>query len=543
MRRFAIPALLACLALAGLAHAQFSMGNLFLTEKFAWKVDRAQTLPGIKRIGLVTVNLPDGLDDRTEAAKQLEQFVSEQLESAGIAVIGSEVYAQTRQKLMEQLGGIYDARTGALDKSKSGALYTQTLRSYTEEQQLDAVMYPEVRMRTADFYSDVAEWDGVKDKSTGMTLTGWKAFWSAPSASKGSISALSLLLFLHDTSDKPLYVGMGGIELLSYTGHGDFGGFRHVPHDSLLRDTSRMKRAAEAATLYIRTSDAEIEGRKQAEKAARRAGQKVEKQPEPVLQPQPEAPAEGAIQPFKQPRDEILARVKTVLIAPIFIREVEHAGEVSARYEKLLAEKFTGLGWQVVPSRRYMELWVAERMKSTNAAFDPYTGKSKDEELSKTRERVLAQLVGEQPVDAIVYANVIQVSAPHEGQDARWDGVQMNAVDFGPWKPGFWTGRDVTLGYGRIPALSLSVAMYDRNSQLLYVNRGGIHLLRQLIERKFEPVAKTDWLKKPEFDAEAVRLALRPLVLTPEQLELELNPPKPGKDSKKKKKEVASLTG
>jgi beta-barrel assembly-enhancing protease len=516
------------------------------SEDPGWRVERTATMQQVKRVGMLPATDEAGVE-RPEALQALQRMVREQLEIAGFTVIGPEAYTAIRKPLLEQLGGIYDARTGALADGKKRALEAQVRRSFLEQHQLDALLLTEIQVRKAFVNGQTAYWDGVSDRAAGPSRGFLKELIDPAQQVEGSMSALSLVLVLYGVNGEVLYAYPGGIELLAYTARTEFGGFRYVPTDALLRDEPRMQRAAEAATLFLRKSqaqmDAEAKALKDAKLAyaaairARREAQRPVEPPKPEPLPkQPEAPGADEIDPFKKPRDAILGSVKRVVIAPLSAEAVPDEAAARRRYEQLLTEQMERLGWQVVSSSRYVELLVRERLKEESASFDVYTGARLGNSLETLRERALAQLVAEdQPIDAIVYADIVRTSAPHQAEDAKWDGIKQNAVDLGTWKKrGFFEGTQLT-GFGRMPALSLRLLIVDRNNEVLFVNRGGIQLLRQVINRKLEPVPQAQVLTAPEHDVEAVRVALRPLLLTPEQLDAELNPEKARKKERERK--------
>jgi hypothetical protein len=115
----------------------------------------------------------------------------------------------------------------------------------------------------------------------------------------------------------------------------------------------------------------------------------------------------------------------------------------------------------------------------------------------------------------------------HHWGDVQWDGVNQSAITLGPVHsaPHLFGGtNNPSSGDGGLRAASLLVQLRNADDALLYENRGGVQLLQQLNGKTPVDLAPTELFHDIAREQPAVHAALRDLVLTKEQLDLELHP-------------------
>ena len=496
---------------------------------------RTSLLQRIKRIGLLPPQLPATLTDRSAEATHVEKALTSMLAEAGFTVIGPESYRTIYDRLNRQLGGTYDPRTGKQDAKRASTLKEHALLAYAETERLDGIAEPSVVLTSAQFepLSAQAWWDGVAENSEGKRhkgygFTGQKANLKSPTASV--IPAYSLALVIRDTNSQPLYIALGGIQLGAYFQQKwAEGRFLFVPEQALLHDFQRLSRAVDVVTYNLRKSPEQRKAEAAADQERRRiTGRRGKEGPNMPL------PPEGFLQkqdnPFKLPREEILKQIRSVAIMPLDYPFAERADEISERYAQILAAELGRAGFNIVDSRAAHEAWTAELTKNPGF-YDPVTGEYDAARASAAFRAAMSPIAA----DAILWPVLTTRSAQQDVGIAKWDGATQNAMWVGTTKASAYAKVKAPIaGTGSIDALSLEVTLRSRNGVELYHAMGGIQLLERLQLNLLGPVghiplAPSQLLTEPRRDNEAVHIALRPLVLSPQELDAELNPAPPKK--------------
>ena len=479
--------------------------------------DRAQVMARLKRVGLLPAVLPPGFYRRDEVRTKVRELLLPRLKAAGFDVVPLNDYQAKLESMYREVGGVYDPMTGEADKRKFAAVTEHARSDEIDANHLDGLAYVRVLMVGAAFARWEAEWDGVKEPAAGKY--GFAARFGAPDVT-GKLPAYSLQLILLDQTQGVVFNWAGGIQLYAYTG-GKMGSYRFIARQDALKDDVRLARAADVATLPLRATAQEIEAGKLADKLAAR--DTYESKPLPPL---PEAAPDSEDAVFRQPRERIIADIKRVALAPVALDDQITGAGAAARYEALITAELGKLGWSLVPPGAYAAAWDGARAQS-GGFYDTVTGEFFEERFKQARQRALQTLsVGGQPVQGLVEAHIYKALAPYNMGKAEWDGVQQNALDFGPWKKGGFLGvynyGNTNIGF--VPALSLAVTVFGADDDLLYTARGGIQLLRKISGGRLVEVPASDWFAMPEHDVAATHVALRALTLTPEALADELHP-------------------
>jgi hypothetical protein len=487
---------------------------------------RAATLGLVKRVGLLPPRPPPGFEARDDVKQLLEKTVTEHLRAAGFDVVGSAKYAESFDRLNKQVGGIYDPDTGVAKPEQYRAVVDYAHREFIEGEKLDGYVIVRILNSRVKFYSDSASWDGVTERSTGrLPANAFTAFWSA-SDSSGTLPGFSVAVQISNTQDKIVFGRLGGLQLAAYYDIPKSKGvtnFLLVPFESLFQDAARIERAVRVATQPLRYSGEEI-ARGEKDPAVNPGLIKPADLP-----PAPEGVERKTESPLRVARDEILGSVRRVAVSSLDVASFTPPDDVRARYVDLVRAELAPLGWEIVPAPTAHELLVGE-VKKAGGLYDPYTGEMIEARASAMRKSVFTALGTNPPPDAILWISLKRALAQQSWGDAVWDGVSQSAITLGPVTKRFWSGSGaVQAGEGNIQAVSLYVQLRNANDVQLYESRGGIQLTQQMRGKETSTLAPNELFKDTTREQPAVHAALRNLVLTPEQLDAELNPKKPAK--------------
>jgi hypothetical protein len=504
-------------------------------ERGFYEASRSATQAKLKRIGILPANVSREFAQADAVRPQLEAMVAERLARIGIEVIGPDRYEATFADMEKRIGGRYDSLTGEFLAERHKAAHDHAERDFIESERLDGTVFIRVFATKAALIGSELYWDRVTEPARGRRASNaFAEFWTAPSGSSGRVGALSLLVAVHDTNDKLLYADAGGIQPLVYydPAYGRVDSFLSVPFDQALRDTLRLERAVDLAVESWVKSQEELHAEQKRLKELKRAGKAP---PKVELPPLPAGVEDKPSDPLKLPRDEILARVKSVVIAPLSAAGFEVSNEKRAQYQKLLADELSRAGIAVTIDNSLRDAMLSES-KRVGGFWDPITGTFDEARAKAARDGMLAALPADKRPDAVLWAGLESRQAAHNMGDASWDGTSQSAVTLGPVKKtGFWLGggtANIYAGQGGVPAVSLRVTLRAADDTILYAAYGGIQLTKRMQGTEFVTLLPSEFLQKPENDAAAAHIALRNLVLTPEQLEAEINPPK--KSAKRK---------
>lgn len=213
-------------------------------------------------------------------------------------------------------------------------------------------------------------------------------------------------------------------------------------------------------------------------------------------------------QPFKIDQDEFYRTVQVIALEPLGMPEMKQATEVRAEFESLVTEKLKEAGLSVIASDKYVALRDSLG-KQEGGLYDPMTGKKNEAKAKEIQKKVFDELRVQYHIDAVARVFVIPRTAFFSGCTAKWDEA---AQDVG--ECGFFAGGNL---YGRITAISLLVAIQDKEEKSLFINAGGIQLTATLKasfikSHQFEAVATDDLLIDKLKNRTSVAIALGSLI-------------------------------
>ena len=214
------------------------------------------------------------------------------------------------------------------------------------------------------------------------------------------------------------------------------------------------------------------------------------------------------VDPSPQINDAMLTQVKTVALMPMQqLSDVPGSDEITARYEQMTQSKLEEAGYQVVPPQKYADL-LKQAKSEQGQLFDPTTGQPDRSKIQIAYSNAMERFKAQFPYDACAYIRIIPVKVNWGANVAEWDGVSEPTSG----ETGFVAAMNIGNMQGTIGALSFAVDIYDRNDVVYFSHRGGIQLLAHYKKQQFVSVPKDQLLTNPSNDAQAVSIALDPLL-------------------------------
>lgn len=202
-----------------------------------FKIAQDEFYRQIKTLALAPIAMPRGLEDPEPVRAKFESLITAKLREAGFSTAPSQQFADIWQRMADQVGGLFDPRTGQLDEAKFKTVREHALRELSATFKADALMQARIQPVTVPFrarpffQSSEATWHGT---SQSVESTG----------SRGSVGALSLIVTIVDSHGVVLYTNAGGIQLLSKL---QGGRFVSVPRQELFADEERNVAAVNIA--------------------------------------------------------------------------------------------------------------------------------------------------------------------------------------------------------------------------------------------------------------------------------------------------------
>lgn len=203
--------------------------------------DDARAQPKVVAISGVSVRATDDAGVIMRAAAY-DSLIETLVRGQGFAVVPHDTSNALTARITDSLGGIFDPVTGARDTARIRIIDDSIRAALHKRYDADLWLQPFIIVEGVSFYGSEAKWRGTSEKTgaaggVGGALLGTK---------KGTIPALSLLVFVEDTTGRTVYRGSGGIQLAMKAG-----GFgekpKNVPMYDLLADRMRNERAVHLA--------------------------------------------------------------------------------------------------------------------------------------------------------------------------------------------------------------------------------------------------------------------------------------------------------
>ncbi|HEY1491565.1 MAG TPA: hypothetical protein VGF35_02970, partial [Steroidobacteraceae bacterium] len=419
-----------------------------------------------------------------------EAEIVRRLQAAGFTVVPPALMREIQQKIKTTLGGLYDPMTGQPVREKFDAYAEFSTTEYLAAHKVDAILRPLIRLRSARFGGNTAQWDGASDSSSGRSASG--NFWAAMTGTSlsGAVPALSLVVRLSDAGGKVLYTAAGGIQVLGYARvelHSLLSSMKQLDIDAkaVMTDPARDARALSLALdpLLLGT------------------------EAHPADIPAPPAATASNAHPAAPPAEPLTARYPRLTLAPLELADLPQRDAVRTRYRDALTARLNQLGFQVLNSDEFGRKWDEERT-AAGGFYDPFTGRPDEAKTNAARARVLQGLPEGSRPDAVVIARVVERAATYSAGTAEWDGVQQPVEASGRAPSLFDSERNRG---GRLTAASLELRLLDPAGVSLLEGIGGIELTELVEGGRPMHLTANHLFSDPARDSRAVDIALAPL--------------------------------
>jgi len=209
-----------------------------------FQISEEQFRTRVKRIALAPIAVLPHLGISESAKTRFDSLIEAKLQEAGFATLSAKNWGEIFTRIEQEVGGLFDPRTGSLDETKVKTVLARTANEVRSKFQFDAVLFPRVHVVKASWGGFRAEWDGVSE-----TLG---SLFFAPNAS-GTMSALSLNVSINgpEPGAPAQYRHRAGIQVLEKLlpiTERLFGKlFVPVPQEELLTNDERNRAAVEIA--------------------------------------------------------------------------------------------------------------------------------------------------------------------------------------------------------------------------------------------------------------------------------------------------------
>ncbi len=213
--------------------------------------------------------------------------------------------------------------------------------------------------------------------------------------------------------------------------------------------------------------------------------------------------------PFIVPQDRIYGSIKTIAIAPVIApSDLGSVDPDRGKFDSLIAGQLRSVGFAVVPPAESEAIWKRVT-DSLGGLFNAGTGERDTVKLNTARALAMAELRARFQADAWLHSHIVFANAKFDQGNAQWDGAKQSYQSFGKK---FLTALFGGGTYGKTSALSLWVDVEDLHGKDLYINQGGLQLYMVPSGRDWVKISSGELYADPARNANAVRLALAPLV-------------------------------
>ncbi len=208
------------------------------------------------RIAIAPVLAPEGIEVADSSLAQIDELIESVLLGAGYSCVSVSEYTDVWDRILTQMGGLYDSVSGEIDELRLEVAREQHRRDLSDLYRPDYVIFPEIWFVQAAANGGVAKWDGASQPLVGFGTRVLNFIDAMLNQSYGflqpeMVNALSLGVVVENMDGVEVFEHSGGIEVLKHLD--DSEGF-----DAVLRDSQRNLRAVQLALqpiLQVRTEN------------------------------------------------------------------------------------------------------------------------------------------------------------------------------------------------------------------------------------------------------------------------------------------------
>ena len=205
------------------------------------------------------------------------------------------------------------------------------------------------------------------------------------------------------------------------------------------------------------------------------------------------------------------AQFGRLVIAPVNFGKPSrnYLAEHEARIDRMVAERLTAAGYEVLPSELFEQAWK-EGVRNWGEPYNPTTGKLNDTVFQYVLSETVKALAAEGRVQAIVFTNLEELQvyfSPSGNHQAHFLGVTR--------RPSSRGGEGITADFDwvqGVDAVGLYVNVFDLTLKRLYNGAGGIEVTEYLNLKPSTPrwTREKTVLDNESFINEGLDLALKP---------------------------------
>ena len=202
--------------------------------------DRHASARAVPRTIALSGTFAAALEDSTAGPRvaALDSTIEAVVRAQGFAVVRRDVVDALEKHLTDSLGGPYDAVTGKRDTARARLIDDAVRRALRERHGAELWMRPFLIVESVGFWGGEAKWRGAVEKTGAMGGVGGVLLGTK----SGKLPALSLAVFVEDSTGKTVYNGGGGLQLV-VKANGLAKKPSRVPPDRLLVDPAVVSHA------------------------------------------------------------------------------------------------------------------------------------------------------------------------------------------------------------------------------------------------------------------------------------------------------------
>ncbi len=227
---FGVPRLLVILVLVPIA-AACGTSSVVVSDLNLVPMDAEEFRASTRTIALATTRVMVDISDEEGVKAEFDSLVEATFRSGGFSVVRAGDFDESLDRVTEEMGGVYDPKTGEADSAKVRMVYQRVLGEIRDELGPDVLIIPTIEVVAVRVNNTAkAEWLNASECIEPPLI---QVFGSCGTAQySGTLPALSFFLTVFDMEGTILFRNGGGIQILERPGG-------RVPRDELFADEDR----------------------------------------------------------------------------------------------------------------------------------------------------------------------------------------------------------------------------------------------------------------------------------------------------------------
>ncbi len=184
-----------------------------------------------RTIALATTRVMVDMPDKGSVKAEFDSLVEARFRAEGFSVVRVGEFDETVERITEEMGGVFDPKTGEPDSVKVRMVYQQALGEIRDEIDPDVVIIPTIEVVAVRVDNTAkAEWLGASECIDPPLV---QIFGSCGTTKySGTLPALSFFVTVFDMDAVVLFRNGGGLQILERPGG-------RIPRDELFDDKDR----------------------------------------------------------------------------------------------------------------------------------------------------------------------------------------------------------------------------------------------------------------------------------------------------------------